>query len=182
MREKRAARRLAWATVAGATAVAAAISMGGAAGLRPGGLGERYAAAQAALDGLSTDKNAISRAGDLGAVTRDPTTAAEKAASTAYVDRERDLPDPRLTTAPATGPRLLHPQNRYALAGGCYTLTGGGEPLFFQATDLGRYLIYDAHRSFVLAGGDRAIEPSPEAVWRIATTGDGRYSFANRTG
>ena len=182
MNEKRPVRRVTLALAAGVTVVASAISLGGAAGVRPGGLGERYAFAQDALGRLSTDKNAISRAGDLGDLTRDPTTAAEKAASAAYVDRERALPDPELTTAPITGPRLLHPQDRYALAGGCYTLTPGGDPFYFKATDLGSYLIYDADRAFLLADGSRATDPSADAVWRIARSGGGRYSFANASG
>ncbi|MDI6908732.1 hypothetical protein [Nocardioides sp.] len=182
MREKSPARRLAWALVAAVVAVGTAISMGGAAGQRPGGLGERYAFAQDALGGLGVDKNAISRAGDLGDLTRDPTTAAEKAAATAYVDRERALPDPELTTAPVTGPRHLHPQDRYALAGGCYTLTADGDPFYFKATDLGSYLIYDADRAFLLADGSRADQPGADAVWDISRAGAGRYSFRNGTG
>ena len=182
MFEKRPLRRLALAATAGVTVVAGALSLGGAAGLRPGGLGERYAYAQDALGRLGVDKNAISRAGDLGGITRDPTTAAQKAAAREYVDRERALPDPELTTAPVTGPRLLHPENRYALAGGCYTLTRGGEPLYFKATDLGSYLIYDADRAFVLGDGSRAEQPSADAVWRITSPRGGRYAFVNDTG
>ncbi len=55
-------RRLIWAAVAGTTAVAVAISLGGAAGLRSGGLNQRYAYAQDALASVAKDKNAISRA------------------------------------------------------------------------------------------------------------------------
>lgn len=182
MREKSPARRLAWALVVATVVVATAIAMGGAAGLRPGGLGERYAFAQDALGNLSVDKSAISRAGDLGDLTRDPTTAAERAAATAYVDRERALPDPELTTAPITGPRHLHPQDRYALAGGCYTLIPDGDPFLFKATDLGSYLIYDADRAFLLADGSRASSPSADTVWKIAPAGSGRYSFRTGTG
>ncbi|ABL83900.1 MULTISPECIES: hypothetical protein [unclassified Nocardioides] len=182
MREKSPGRRLAWALVAAAVVVATAISMGGAAGLRPGGLGERYAFAQDALGQRSVDKNAISRAGDLGDLTRDPTTAAEKAAATAYVDHERALPDPELTTAPIIGARHRHPQDRYALAGGCYTLTPDGDPFYFKATDLGSYLIYDADRAFLLADGNRAGEPSADTVWDISRSAGGRYSFRNDTG
>ncbi|MGY2701379.1 hypothetical protein [Nocardioides sp. HB32] len=175
-------RRLIWATLAGTTAVAVAISLGGATGLRAGGLNQRYAFAQNALGSLEADKNAISRAGELGDVTRDPTTAAEKAAAAAYVERERELPDPQLTSVPVTEKRLQHPEDRYALANGCYSLTPGGEPLYFKPTDLGRYLIYDADRRFVVAEGDRPDAPSAETVWRIARVGTGRYSFQNATG
>ena len=178
----RSRRRLAVALVSGIAVLATAISLGGAAGLRPGSLNTRYANAQNALGTLSQDKNAISRAGNFGKDTRDPTTAAEKAASADYVASERALPDPQLTTVPVTGPRLPHPQNRYALANGCYTLTSGGDPFFFKPTDLGSYLINDADRAFVIAGGDRADTPTPDTVWKIATLGDGRYAFDNATG
>jgi hypothetical protein len=182
VRDKSSVRRLAWALVVGVTVLATAISLGGAAGLRQGSLNARYAFAQGALGNLSHDKNAISRAGDLGKGTQDPTTATEKAASAAYVASERALPDPKLTTAPLTGPRLLHPQNRYALANGCYTLTSGGEAFYFKPTDLGSYLIYDTDRAFVTAGGERADAPSADTVWRIAPLGSGRYAFHNATG
>jgi hypothetical protein len=175
-------RRLIWATLTGTTAVAVAISLGGATGLRAGGLNQRYAFAQNALGSLEADKNAISRAGELGDVTTDPTTAAEKAAAAAYVERERELPDPQLTSVPVTEKRLQHPEDRYALANGCYTLTPGGEPLYFKPTDLGHYLIYDADRRFVVAEGDRPDTPSADTVWRIARVGTGRYSFQNATG
>ena len=64
-----------------------------------------------------------------------------------------------LTTTPLREPRTTHPATRYAMAGGCYTLVGGGEPLFFKATDLGHYLLYDADRRFVSTGGTS--RPSP---------------------
>jgi hypothetical protein len=76
-------RRLIWAVLAGTTAVAVAVSLGGASGLRPGGLNQRYAYAQNALGQVKADKNAISRAGEFGDLTRDPTTAADKVAATA---------------------------------------------------------------------------------------------------
>ncbi|MDQ3913960.1 MAG: hypothetical protein M3323_01325 [Actinomycetota bacterium] len=83
------------------------------------------------------------------------------------------------TTAAWTGeakpqerPRAEHPEDRYALAGGCYALqaAGGGyvertgdgfaataasaagaEPFHFQATDLGSYLLFGSARDFVAA-------------------------------
>ena len=36
--------------------------------------------------------------------------------------------------------RLKHPQDRYAMANGCYDL--GGQPIYFKPTDLGQYLLY----------------------------------------
>jgi hypothetical protein len=175
-------RRLIWAVLAGTTAVAVSVSLGGATGLRAGGLNQRYSFAQNALSTAKADKNAISRAGEFGDLTRDPTTAADKARAAAYVERERELPDPQLTTVPVMGKRLEHPQNRYALANGCYSLTPGGEPLFFKPTDLGKYLVYDTDRRFVVASGDRPDRPSAETVWRIAATAKGRFSFQNASG
>ncbi|HEU5038774.1 MAG TPA: hypothetical protein VFT70_17335 [Nocardioides sp.] len=179
MTDRPTTRRLIWAAVAGTAAVAVAVSLGGASGLRPGGLNQRYAYAQNALGGMKADKNAISRAGEFGDLTQDPTTASDKKAAAAYVARERALPDPRLTSVPVMEKRRLHPQDRYALANGCYTLTPGGEPLFFKPTDLGTYLLYDTDRRFVVADGDRPDQPSDATVWRIARAGKGRYSFRN---
>jgi microsomal dipeptidase-like Zn-dependent dipeptidase len=69
-------------------------------------------------------------------------------------------------------PRAQTPEDRYAMAGGCYTVrsAGGGyviregerfaatgtglegaEPFHFQATDLGRYLLFDTSENFVAA-------------------------------
>ena len=175
-------RRLVWAVLASGTVLAVAISLGGASGVRSGGLAQRYAFAQGALASAQADKNAISRAGELGAATHDPTTAVARAAAERYVARERALPDPVLTSVPVREPRRLHPEDRYALAGGCYTLVPGGEPTFFKATDLGEYLLYAADRTFVVAGGQHADAPSADTVWRIAAAGGGRYSFHNATG
>src|SRR3954452_22154948 len=63
-------------------------------------------------------KNDLSRAAETGAETRDPTSAAQKIASAAYVAAERRTRDPRLTTVPVLPKRLAHPQNRYAMANG----------------------------------------------------------------
>jgi hypothetical protein len=121
-------------------------------------------------------KNSLSRAGDVSAATQDPTSAAERRAHAAYVARERTTVDPTLTTVPVMQPRRDVPQDRYAMAGGCYRLVPGGEPLFFKATDLGSYLLYDASRQFVTAAGPngpdgRAAEPSPATVWRATERG-----------
>lgn len=121
-------------------------------------------------------KNALSRAGESGAETQDPTTAAEKRAHASYVAAERRTPDPQLTTVPVTDPRRLHPQDRYAMANGCYTLTDGGEPLFFKPTTLGTYLLYARDRTFVSAGGDPATEPGTDTEWTARMRGE-RMSF-----
>jgi hypothetical protein len=122
-------------------------------------------------------KNLVSRAGEAGAATQDPTTAAEQRASAAYVARERRTADPELTTVPVTAPRRRHPQDRYAMAGGCYTLTAGGTPTYFKATDLGRYLLYTPARRFVTAGGTTS-EPGADTVW-TARRRAGRTTLTN---
>jgi hypothetical protein len=126
-------------------------------------------------------KNSLSRAGETGTDVQDPTTAEESRASAAYVAAERTLPDPRLTTAPVMGARLAHPQNRYAMANGCYSLTRGGAPIYFKPTALGRYLLYDKHRKFVTTGGARTGQPSPSTEWKASKTG-ARFTFRNPQG
>ena len=130
-------RRLLWSGALGVTLVATAVAIPSY-GSRDGNLLARYDATKAAVlearphvDPPGTaphdhndpaTKNSLSRAGETGAETQDPTTADEKRASAAYVAAERRLPDPRLTTvaghrrrggAPAgplrDGQRLLHP-------------------------------------------------------------------------
>ena len=116
-------------------------------------------------------KNALSRAGESTAEAHDPTTAPEKVANAAGVAAARRTPAPQLTTAPPAPPRALHPEDRYAMAGGCYRLVPGGDPLYFQATDLAEYLLYDAERRFVTADGN-APEPGDATVWRATRDGD----------
>lgn len=87
-------------------------------------------------------------------------------------------------------PRSETPEDRYALAGGCYaisTSTGryvsrtgdgfaagastvdGAEPFFFQATDLGRYLLFGSARDF-LAASEGAIA---EAIYPVTRSTPG---------
>ncbi|MBF4161274.1 amidohydrolase family protein [Nocardioides acrostichi] len=128
------------------------------------------------------DKNAISRAvladdSDQSVDVSDPTTPAERVSAENYVERERERRDPRLTTAPITQKRRLHPQDRYALASGCYSLVDGGEPLYFKATDLGTYLIQDADSLLLAAGGERTSSATSENVWTARGPGR-RLRFA----
>jgi hypothetical protein len=88
--------------------------------------------------------------------------------------------------------RLLEPEDRYAMAGGCYavrsaagryvvrgdggfsaTATGllGGEPFHFQATDLGRYLLYGKRQDF-LAASDGTVGTIATAVTGSDVGGD----------
>ncbi len=152
--------------------------------------------------GEAADKNALSRAGESGPATADPTTPAERRAAGAYVRRERAAPDPRLTTAPVRPGYPERPRNRYRLAGGCYTLQapggdylrvrGGGlrldaarpdgsTGLRFQATQLGRYLLFTPGGDFVHAdpsgGPDTPLEVAGEAgsdaVWTLRNAAGG---------
>jgi microsomal dipeptidase-like Zn-dependent dipeptidase len=156
-------------------------------------------------DGAHADdpaaKNLLSRsvsdASDPSA--QDPTTPEEIAANTAAVAARRDVNEPRLLPGLAPAPRRVTPEDRYAMAGGCYAMASGdrwvrrsgaafrasaarlrgAEPLHFQATDLGRYLLFAAKRDFLAAGaGDplgvtgasgvaAAGEPSESANWRV---------------
>jgi hypothetical protein len=124
-------------------------------------------------------KNSVSRAAVVSKDTQDPTTAAEKRAAASYVERERNLKDPKLTTAPVMQKRTLKPQDRYAMANGCYRL--GRKPIYFKPTDLGTYLLYDPDRHFVAAGGERADAPSPDVEWRAEKAGKA-MTFTNGTG
>ena len=94
-------------------------------------------------------------------------------------------PGPLAATAPTTAPRRAVPEDRYAMAGGCYTLrsaatgryvnrTDGSPaagaagsskaaPFRFQATALGRYLLYGTARDF-LATTQGAVGKGAEAV------------------
>src|SRR4051794_25848332 len=73
--------------------------------------------------------------------------------------------------AAATAP--AHAQDRYSLAGGCYTASGLERfgPLRFQATDLGSYLLYTRDAKYVTAHAQGAptaeADASGDGVWRV---------------
>ncbi|MCW2765180.1 MAG: hypothetical protein JWO11_1139 [Nocardioides sp.] len=196
-RGERSRRRLVWALGLASALVVGAVVVPSYGGSRAGSLLSSYDATKAAVLELvphvdppgtaahnhndPATKNSLSRAGEGGADVQDPTTAEEARANAAYVAAERTEADPQLTTAPVTGPRAVHPQTRYALANGCYTLTRGGDPLYFKPTALGRYLLYDKHRRFVTTDGARASEPSPSTDWRAKKSGQ-RFTFRNSSG
>ncbi|MEI5674333.1 MULTISPECIES: hypothetical protein [unclassified Nocardioides] len=124
-------------------------------------------------------KNSLSRASEVSMDTQDPTSAAEKRTAASYVASQRRLRDPRLTTVPVMQKRRARPQDRYAMANGCYRLAG--RRIFFKPTDLGTYLLYTTDRGFLAAGGERAAKPSPAVEWRAARAGR-RTAFRNGTG
>ena len=155
-------------------------------------------------------KNLVSRSVTDGSdpLTKDPTTKAQIAANTAAVAARRGANEPRLVPGRAPTRRRTTPENRYAMAGGCYALgangrwvvrsgdgfrasaarASGAAPLHFQATDLGKYLLYGTGRDFVAAGsGDpvgltgasgvvAADKPSTAADWTV-TKRDSTFRF-----
>ena len=156
---------------------------------RAGTLRATYDATKTALllgDGHGHDhgdpatKNAVSRGGEVSAATQDPTTARQARSAATYVESQRRLRDPKLTTVRPTAKRTKVPATRYAMAGGCYTLTRNGEAFRFRATDLGSYLLIDRDQRFLAADGTRAATPSPATEW-IASGRDGRMTFTSGT-
>lgn len=211
--------RLALSGLSAGAVIAAAIAIPTIGHDRTGSLTDRFDAASAARaaarphthagtrqpDGHTHDhsdpttKNDVSRAGETGADTQDPTTPAQARAATAYVQTQRNLPDPTLTAVPLGRSRTTVPQDRYAAAGGCYALTapdgraigrgadgrlragGRAAPLFFKATTLGTFLLHGTARDFVSAGdllqpGPRfAATPSTDTEWTLFKR-DGRFT------
>ena len=150
-------------------------------------------------------KNLISRSATdpSDPTTKDPTTDAEIAANSAAVAARRYDNEPKLIPTAKPAPRRAVPEDRYAMAGGCYALATGGRwvarsgdgftasaallgraaPLHFQATDLGKYLLYGDRSDFVsaeagdpvgLTSSDRVVaadKPSRSADWTVTKKG-----------
>ncbi len=148
-------------------------------------------------------KNEISRA-VVGDDVTDPTSEAQRDEAAAYVERERALPDPELTTVPVRESRGEVPADRYEMASGCYTLQApsgryvvtqrrkvmladvGREeaaPLFFKATRLGSYLLHTERGEVgwdVLGHGTTLLrQPGERADWTVRASGDG-FTFRAR--
>ncbi|GAA3528002.1 hypothetical protein GCM10022234_26510 [Aeromicrobium panaciterrae] len=141
-------------------------------------------------------KNAISRAA-VEPGTADSTSALQAFAGMSSVEAQRLEADPTLISTPSPAARAAVPQDRYAMAGGCYALqsttngkwiarSGSGyfasaatiaqaEPFRFQATDLGTYLLYNRPQRFLTLGLLNDINPvaSPSAAstWTVERTG-----------
>lgn len=148
----------------------------------------------------SSTKNDISRSVEaveaLAAVTPLQATTAERAVAQQRAERA-----PNLVPAAEPPKRATAPQDRYAMAGGCYALqsrTSSGwvrregegyradaanlaaaEPFHFQATDLGRYLLVDTRSRFLgrgllgLLGLGAQRGPSADTDWTIEASGTG---------
>ncbi|WP_408897064.1 hypothetical protein ACJ5H2_19335 [Nocardioides sp. R1-1] len=127
-------------------------------------------------------KNQVARGLAVGETAVDPTTAAERTAAEEYVERERALPDPTLVPTAAYPDRTAVPADRFAMAGGCYTLAASGAtfgPYYFKATRLGGYLLHTATGELARNGNGTvavAAKPSPAADW-TATGEDGTFTF-----
>ncbi|MDR7087573.1 hypothetical protein J2X11_002412 [Aeromicrobium panaciterrae] len=140
-------------------------------------------------------KNAISRA-PASAETADPTTALAAVAGVSGVEAQRLEADPTLVKTASPPARTSVPQDRYAMAGGCYALqsksnskwvarAGSGytasgetisaaEPFHFQATDLGTYLLFGKPASFLGSGGAAIkplAKPSAASDWTVQRVG-----------
>lgn len=154
-------------------------------------------------------KNAISRA-PLTPGTTDPTTRIQAAAAIDAAAAQRAEPDPTLVTASGAGyrPHATIPEDRYAMARGCYVLrsipsgkwvtrtsTGYGataataataERFHFQATDLGTYLLWDRKRTFLTSTSGAATadtKPAAAGEWKAAGYKvRGRFTFKSLTG
>ncbi len=120
-------------------------------------------------------KNSISRAGETGKSVRDPSTVLSRVEGVAAVTAQRRLKDPQLLKVRPVQRRLKHPQDRYAMANGCYSL--GGQKVFFKPTDLGQYLLYTPDQLFLVNGGATAA-PSDATIWTARQRKHG-YSFTN---
>ena len=186
-----AGRRLVWAVVLAVALVVGAVALPSYAGTREGTLRARMDAqkkqeleARPHVDPPGTPphnhndpktKNSVSRAGETGEDVRDPSTSATRAAARAAVAATRMMKDPRLTKVRAMQRRLKHPQDRYAMANGCYRLRG--MKIYFKPTDLGQYLLFTPDQRFLVNGGTVAA-PSDATIWTARARKHG-YSFSN---
>ncbi len=122
-------------------------------------------------------KNDVARGGEVGEGATDPTTSLQRAASATYVAAARRSPNPPLTTVRVMQKRQKFPQDRYAMANGCYRMAG--RKTFFKPTDLGKYLLFTKRGTFRTADGTAAAASS-ETVWtakRVKGKKRGRYTF-----
>jgi hypothetical protein len=152
----------------------------------------------------SARDNDISRSSEAESVeAADPTTEEQAEAGRRTVAEQRDEPDPRLAPASLQAPRYERPRTRYEMAGACYgvrsasdgrwlTRTGDdlvtataddesdAEPFFFQATDLGSFLLYGTEEDFLdgkAAAVTLADEPGPSADWTVQRPAEDRFTF-----
>lgn len=161
-------------------------------------------------DDVGAEKNAISRA-TLTEETVDPTTREQASAALDAVAAQRAEADPKLVATSSANYRFhtLVPQDRYAMAGGCYALrslkngrwltrldseseyrlsatsAATAEKFWFQATDLGRYLIWDTQKRFISSDDSlhakSVTEPAATTEWDAAGNAKG-FTFSASSG
>jgi hypothetical protein len=142
-------------------------------------------------------KNALSRTGQSAG---DTTTPAQAARNRAAAARQRAQTPPPIRHVPLDRPRTTVPHDRYAMYDGCYALqsTANGRwlagarpafsagsmaaatPVYFKATDLGRYLLYSPQRTYLAqTGGAPTWAPSPSetADWTVTEPAADRFAF-----
>ncbi len=123
-------------------------------------------------------KNDLWRGGEAtGTNAQDPTNAAERALATAYVAEERRAAAPPLTSVPPMQERLLFPQDRYAMANGCYRMAG--KKTYFKPTDLGKYLLYTKRGRYRTADGLTGTMGA-DTVWTATATRKSRKTTRPR--
>jgi hypothetical protein len=194
----RAAQRLIWAVVLAIAVVGGAITLPSYAGndhgaeqARRGTLQKRSEAgtkraleARPHVDPPGTaphnhndprTKNSVSRSGETGKETRDPSTVLSRIRGVTAVAAQRRMKDPPLVQVRAVQRRLRHPQDRYAMANGCYRVAG--HKIYFKPTDLGRYLLYTHDAQFLVDGGTAA-SPGDQTIWTARQRKHG-FSFSN---
>ena len=179
-------RRLGWGSaVYSAAIVAATLTVPSYAGVDDAARHDRGPDGHAHDHSDPTTKNAITRSTEPGAT--DTTTRQQAAASHEAARDQRAEPDPALVPSGLLDrQRQDTPEDRYAMAGGCYAMrdsrtgrpvqkTAGGyrladpgdasaESLHFQATDLGSYLLFDSARAFVAKDDDAPAETGNDRV------------------
>jgi hypothetical protein len=142
-------------------------------------------------------KNAISRTGQ---TTGDPTTAAQAARNRAAAARQRAEKPPPIRHVPLDRPRTTVPHDRYAMYNGCYALRSAANgrwlagstpaftagamsaatPVYFKATEPGRYLLYGPQRTYLAQTGAApawAKAPSEAANWTVTEPAVDRFAF-----
>ncbi len=144
------------------------------------------------------EKNALSRS---SARVGDPTTATEAKVNRTAAARQRSQREPQLVGKRLSSPRLARPENRYAMANGCYavqnlrtkrwldttgtpsfrgTSKSAATPLFFKPTDLGRYLLWSPAHTMLRANGatlSTTPTPGPTAVWTATQVRSGVFKL-----
>ena len=83
--------------------------------------------------------------------------------------------------APGSRPRADIPEDRYALAGGCYAMRpDGGAPYYFKATDLGRYLLFGTAGTYLSASEEQVVDrptPNNDSDWVVSDLGASTFAL-----